>query len=100
MMETTRPRAPSNKSEKSYHQQEMKQQARQLYRRNHPTDPNKIKCMILDEYFDSKDVTLSHIVAVGNKQLLSVLNYEPRDIWNPRNGLLVWREFEPLFENL
>jgi len=99
-IETNRPQPSSTKTDRLHHQSKMKRDACILYNRTEPSKPNMIKCMVLNEYFSSKDICLSHIVGLRSQHILPIIGLSRADLWNPRNGLLLWREIEDYFEQL
>ncbi len=100
LVEDSRPRAPSGKSEREHHQADMKLAARTLYNCNDPLDASVIKCMILGSFFPSSKVTCSHIIGLRNRSSLARLGLSDTSLWDARNCLLLFHEFEPRFENL
>lgn len=99
-MEDSRPRAQSGKTERDHHQVEMKREARTLYKCNHQSDPSKIKCMILRSFFPSSEVTCSHIIGLRNRSALQRLGLPDASLWDARNSLLIFHEFEQRYESL
>lgn len=95
-----RPRPPSYKSERDENQTEMKIAARARYKCDHPKNPSLVKCMILGLYLPSNEICCSHIISVRNRTALARLGLPDEAIWNPKNCLLLFHEFEKRFENL
>ena len=54
--------------------------------------------MILNHYFPTADICLSHIIPLKDRASLSVLGLSDDCIWDARNGLCLWREFETHYD--
>ena len=95
-----RPQASSAKTEREFHQRIMKQECRVRYNCINPNDPNTTKCMVLNDFFPTSDICLSHIIPLKNRSSLAVLGLSDDCIWDPKNGLCLWKEFEDHYDRL
>ena len=65
----------------------------------HPTDPNQIKCMVLNQYFPKSTVIASHIWKFCTEgDGLTEFKLEPADLNSNRNGLLLCDAIEKAFD--
>jgi len=101
ILQTFIPHPPSStKTERYFHQSQMKAAARVRYECEHPLDPTLTKCMLLGLYFPTSDIVCSHIIAVNNRNSLSLLGLDATCIWNEKNCLLIFHSIESKIENL
>ena len=62
---------------------------------------HKIKCMVLNMFLPQKIVSASHIFpAYTRGKELDEYNLEENDLWNPRNGLLLYKTIEVAFDRM
>jgi hypothetical protein len=52
--------------------------------------------MILNHFFSTEKVTASHIVGLTERQVCLILGFY--DVWDPRNGILLFHEIVKRFE--
>jgi hypothetical protein len=72
-----------------------------FYQRNHPSDSNLLKCMILDEFFPKRFVIASHIWKHCTRgEGLRDFGLLEDDVSNCRNGLLMCKEIELAFDTM
>ena len=65
----------------------------------HPTDTDLVKCMVLDAFFPRHLVRASHIWKHCTEgEGLKEFGLEPRDLSNPRNGILMCNGIEQAFD--
>jgi hypothetical protein len=91
------PTASSTKSQREHHQAQIKSQMRVHYGCVHENNPYMTKCLVLNAFFSTEQVTFAHLVGVTEKNHLHMLGMNSTDLWNPRNGLLVHRDIEHEF---
>ena len=102
IIQLTKPHAPSsNKSEREFHQQNMKNEVIERYQLANPSDPSQIKCMVMDRYFRRDEVHCSHIIGLRLRHSLAVVvGLKDEDIWSPLNGLGLFKEIEKVYHDL
>ena len=70
-----------------------------FYGRNHPTDSNLVKCMIINEYLPKNIVIGSHIYKASTYGSgLEDFGLKETDLYNERNGLLLYDSIEKAFD--
>lgn len=88
----------STVSDRNKHQKEFKEKLRLRYECCNPENPAVTKCMILNHFFSTQNVTASHIVGLHERQLCAVLGFT--DVWGDRNGILLYKEIGKHFEHM
>jgi hypothetical protein len=69
------------------------------YLRAHPSDPQLLKCMILNDFFPRQNVIAGHIWKHETRgEGLEEFNLNVGDLENPRNGILMCDGFEKSFD--
>lgn len=69
------------------------------YCRAHPSDPQLLKCMILDTFFPRQQVIAGHIWKSETRgEGLEEFRLTVGDLENPRNGILMCEGFEKAFD--
>jgi len=80
-------------------QTEFKNNLISFYQRAHPSDPNQLKCMVVDAFFPRHLVRASHIWKFETEgEGLTEFGLHPSDLSNPRNGFLLCDEIEKAFD--
>eukprot|EP01033_Poteriospumella_lacustris_P002927 gene2927-2137_t len=70
-----------------------------FYQRAHPSDPNQLKCMVVDSFFPRQLVRASHIWKFETEgDGLTEFGLHPSDLSNPRNGFLLCEDIEKAFD--
>ena len=73
----------------------------EYYGCRHCTNTDLIKCMVLNEFLPRKLVSASHIFPVSTRGSgLDEYNLQSEDLWNVRNGLLLYKPIEVLFDRM
>lgn len=88
----------STTSERARHQERFKEELIVRYQCNHPTNEHVIKCMLLGHFFSRNEVTASHLVGLLNKQACGYLCIS--NVWDGRNGILLFKEIDKRFESM
>jgi hypothetical protein len=80
-------------------QTDFKESLINFYNCSDPSDPNILKCMVLDRFFSRNKVRASHIwkFSTGGEGLKD-FNLLPLDLNSPRNGLLFCESIEECFD--
>lgn len=94
------PKAISNTSDRNFHQEIFKDEMLTYYDCRHPTDINMAKCLVLNRFFPKNKVIAAHIVSLEEQDKILFVGLKPSDIWNKRNGLLLWEPIEKAFNSL
>jgi hypothetical protein len=55
--------------------------------------------LVLDYFFSTNDVVAAHLIGFTNMQSLVPLNLARRDIWDVKNGLLVYKDIVNKYES-
>ena len=56
--------------------------------------------MVLNYFFSTDDVVAAHLIGLTNMQSFAPLNLiAHRDLWNVKNGLLVYKDIEKKYES-
>lgn len=80
-------------------QTEFKNSLVSFYQRAHPSDPNQLKCMVVDAFFPRHLVRASHIWKFETEgDGLTEFGLYPSDLSNPRNGFLLCEDIEKAFD--
>lgn len=86
----------STASDRDKHQATFKGNLKMRYGCYDSRNPNVTKCMILNHFFPTDKVTASHIVGLAERQVCSTLGFN--DVWDMRNGILLFHEIDKRFE--
>lgn len=100
MVDSSVPELKSNQSDHAIHQENFKSAVIKLYDAANSTNPNEIKCLILDKFFSKDMVKASHIIAVDKTISMALVGMSYWDRYNARNGLLLYAPIGLAFENL
>jgi hypothetical protein len=73
---------------------------RRNYQCENPLNRDLTKCMLLNTYFRTDEVTAAHIIGVNNRKILAMLDLHSEDLWSWRNGLLLFGPIEKRFDDL
>lgn len=88
----------STTSDRDKHKDIFKRSLSLRYQCHDPANANVTKCMILNHFFSTEQVTASHIVGLYERQICATLGFT--DVWDPRNGILLFHEIDKCFENM
>jgi hypothetical protein len=78
---------------------DFKQRLILFYQCQHSTNPNLVKCMMLNDFLNKKRVKASHIYKVSTLGIgLDDFNLVQPNLWNERNGLLLYTTIEDAFD--
>jgi hypothetical protein len=66
------------------------------YNCSDPTNPTVTRCMLLGVFFCTSDVKASHIVGLYEQNVCETLGID--DVWDERNGLLLYKSVGKQFE--
>lgn len=70
-----------------------------FYQRQHPSDPQLLKCMVLHDFFPRHLVIATHIWKhCTHGEGLDEFGLQESDLSNPRNGILMCKEIEHAFD--
>lgn len=91
------PTPSSTASQREGHQDKIKSEMRVHYDCCDASNPHVTRCLLLNKFFATNDVTYAHLVGVNEKKSLALLGMTNEDLWNPRNGILIHNSIETQF---
>lgn len=100
IVDSSVPELRSNQSDREVHQAIFKAEMISLYDAANLSNPNVVKCMVLDRFFSKDQVKASHIIAADSATSMTLVGLSYWDRYNARNGLLLYAPIDLAFENL
>lgn len=94
------PQPSSSASERDYHQQIWNDEMKTRYHCGDPSNPDVTKCMLLNIFLPTSEMTTTHIISIKNRGVLPMLGMNSEDIWSPQNGLLLHTPIKNRFAKL
>jgi len=88
----------STASDRVVHQQEFKQKLRMRYNCIHSSNPDVTKCMVLNHFFTTKDVTAGHLVSLNDRRITTLIGFST--VWDERNGILVYKPLDLRYRSM
>ena len=64
------------------------------------SDPAKAVCMATGLVLPKSNVIASHIMPLANRRSMRAMGLTRHDIWNPRNGMLLYKSIEKAFDRM
>ena len=65
-----------------------------------PSSTNFIRCMVTGEFIRHDKVKASHLIALKDEAILTILGFTPAFKWSPKNGLLLFDLIDKAFKNM
>ncbi len=88
----------STVSDRDRHHEDFKEGLRERYQCKNPGNVHVTKCMILGQFLSTNKVKASHIVGLHERNICSTLGFD--DVWDERNGILLYDEIDKRFESM
>ena len=86
------------KSDRVSNQATFKEALRSRYNCINPSNPDTTKCMVLNAFFATNSVHAAHLVSISDRLVTKLLGFE--NVWDVRNGLLLYGDIDTYYGNL
>jgi hypothetical protein len=94
------PKPHSTSTERALHLVDFKNRLAREYERFVDSNPNVIKCMVLDHPFSADQVVAGHLISINQIAVWSALNLTAEMVWDRRNGILHHNDIEKKYSSM